>query len=482
MAPGSGGGARKRAYAETTTGHPSEPDPDLDETLAENCPPPTPLSSSAPTAGGFNDPATADVLLRLHLDDSSPPSSPAPHPTFLDLHLHSFALHRSRYFAAVLSDRWLPDAADSTDAVPRLNLTVPSAATRSRGLFESHVAVLRLLYTFDFSGSILSAADALEMLPVALELLFDDCIQACVRFLEAVPWTEEEEEAVLNLIPFLQAEESRDLLARIRPETSPDGKLPSEEMLHSLILSAIHSHPKVATVKAFVAKLLRDYPSRDSVRSVLDRAFLVSLESVKKLLGEYASPDFRVAEDNDETEAIQRLSLHKAMVNARHLLWLVERMIELRVADMAVREWSEQATLVADLQRTFRDDAWRNIAPGLPSLVMRCTSRLANAVAAGSILAPGQVRMKLVKEWLPVLNVCRDMVSPMPSGHKMLYQEMEEIFLSIISTLPMSDAQELLQQCLSFSTRNVDDCPHLISAFNTWFRRANRPPYDGSTS
>jgi hypothetical protein len=47
--------------------------------------------------------------------------------------------------------------------------------------------------------------------------------------------------------------------------------------------------------------------------------------------------------------------------------------------------------------------------------------------------------------------------------------------LRIISTLPMSDAQELLPHCLSFSTRNVEDCPHLVTAFNTWFRRAAHP-------
>lgn len=87
-----------------------------------------------------------------------------------------------------------------------------------------------------------------------------------------------------------------------------------------------------------------------------------------------------------------------------------------------------------------------------------------------------QVRMKLVKDWLPVLIVCRDNVSPMSPGHKSLYIELEETFLRIISTLPMSEAQEMLQQCLSFSTRNVEDCPHLVSAFNTWFRRAMRPP------
>ncbi|KAJ0935676.1 putative BTB/POZ domain-containing protein [Helianthus annuus] len=149
-------------------------------------------------------------------------------------------------------------------------------------------------------------------------------------------------------------------------------------------------------------------------------------------------------------------------------------MIELRAADTAVKEWSEQASFTANLQRAFRDDAWRNMVPGLPSVVMRCTCKLANAVAAGVILASRQVRMKLVKDWLPVLIVCKDNMTPMLTNHKSLYLELEETFLKIISTLPMSEAQELLQQCLSFSTRNVEDCPHLVSAFTTWFRRANR--------
>lgn len=64
-------------------------------------------------------------------------------------------------------------------------------------------------------------------------------------------------------------------------------------------------------------------------------------------------------------------------------------------------------------------------------------------------------------------------------SHKSLYIELEETFLKIISTLPMSDARELLQQCLSFSTRNVEDCPHLVTAFNTWFRRATQTLWAG---
>ncbi|KAG6537379.1 BTB/POZ domain-containing protein At1g63850-like [Zingiber officinale] len=429
---------------------------------------------------GFDDPATADVILRLELDDSHLNDLDL-NPVPLDLHLRSAALRRSRYFDALLSERWNHSSVSGKGIRHRLNLKVlPSAGGhRSRNPFDAHVAVIRLLHSLDFSGEIGSVSDALDMLPVAMELLFDDCVRACVRFLEAVPWTEEEEEGVLNLMPLLRREECENLLARILPIVSEeaDGNCTSEEMLRRLIDSAIRSHPNVATVnvKAFVAKLLRDYSSRDCVRRALDQAFLTSMEMTKDHLGKYASPDFRLSWGNDEREAMQRLDLHSSMMNAKHLHWLVERMVELRVADTAVSRWSEQASLTADLQKTFRDDAWKNIAPGLPSLIIRSTFRLANAVASGNTLAPRQVRMNLVRCWLPVLNVCRNIVFTMPTCQKSIIQDLEEAFLSIISTLPLSDSQDLLQQCLSFSTRNIEDCPHLISAFKTWFRRANRP-------
>ncbi|KAL4318013.1 hypothetical protein GQ457_18G016960 [Hibiscus cannabinus] len=446
-------------------------------------------SATSPVTSSFNDPYSADVLLRLFIDrsafDSESPSD-STRQSDIQIYLHSDVIRRAKYFGALLSECWQHqrkiDANSDNGAegsrsndhdhdhnknLVHLNLPVVDDDPNS---ITVRITVLQLLYTSDFATIIDSASTAIEILPVALELLFEDCVKACLKFLEAVPWSEEEEKRVLSLIPFLREEESKDLLARVSP-----GKDDScEDMLHGLILAAIHNHPNTAFVKAFVAKLLRDFSSRESARRVLERAFETSLKVVKESLEEYTSPDFRG--DHNETEAIQRLNLHTAMTNGRHLLWLVERMIELRVADSAVREWSEQASLTADLQRAFRDDAWRNIVPGFPAVVLRCTCKLANAVAAGTILAARQVRMKLVKDWLPVLLVCKDNVSPMLPSHKTLYLELEETFLRIISTLPMSDAQLLLQQCLSFSTRNVEDCPHLITAFNTWFRRATQPP------
>ncbi|CAL0329233.1 unnamed protein product [Lupinus luteus] len=439
--------------------------------------PPSPTPSAA-AALIFNDASTADVILRLFIDAVDPVSI-----SDLHVYLHSNVLHRSKYFSALLSDRWIrhvkpppprehsssssASASDDDNKLLRLNLGVPSTP----GSIQSHLTVLELLYTNDFATTIDSASTALDLLPVALELLFEDCVRSCVGFLEAVPWTEEEEKRVLNLIPILSEDESKYLLARV----SPVGEYSCEVMLEGLISSAMNNYQNTAFVKAFVAKILRDFSSRESAKRVLEKAFRTSLKTVKESLEDYSSPVCRG--DHNETEAIQRSNLHKASTNGKHLLWLVERMIELRVADEAVKEWSEQEAFTYDLQKAFHDDAWRNIVPGLPAVVLRCTCKLANAVSVGTILASRQVRRKLVEIWLPVLVICKDNVSPISPSNKSLYLDLEETFLRIISTLPMSDAQELLPRCLSFSTRNVDDCPHLVTAFNTWFRRAAQPPF-----
>ncbi|XP_074313392.1 BTB/POZ domain-containing protein At1g63850-like [Silene latifolia] len=424
----------------------------------------------SPIPGGFNDASTADVLLRLFLEDSDASSSTEDLSDEVQVYLHSSVLCKAKYFSTLLSDRWCKD---DRNTVKKMNLGV----SHSTGSMRSHLIVLQLLYADDLCAEIVSVSYAVSILHVAVKLLFEDCVKQCLRFLEAVPWNEEEEELIVNLMPILSEDESNELLARVISSRSDS----CEQMLHNLLISAKQNHPNVAPVKAFVARLLREFSSRESARRVLENAFMMSLKVVKGSLEEYSSPDFRG--DHNETEAIQRLNLHTALTNGKHLMWIVERMIELRVADVAVKEWSEQASFAADLQRAFQDDAWRNIVPGLPTVVLKCTSKLASAVVSGSILVSRQVRMKLVKDWLPVLIVCKDNASPVLPSHKhalhspmSLYLELEETFLRIISTLPMDDAQELLQQCLSFSTRDSEDCPHLITAFNTWFRRATRPP------
>jgi hypothetical protein len=240
--------------------------------------------------------ATADVVLFLHrvstsFDKDSEENVEVDQP--FEVHLHSNVLKESRYFAALLSDRWQASVDKKLEKPLPISLSMPISRTT-----ESYLAIFQLFYSKDFAGTISDVSDALSLLPIASELLYDVCISYWVRFLEAVPWREEEEREVIKLVPYPKQEETAELLARISPVKGDV----LEDMLHGLIFTATHCHSNGATVKAFVAKLLRDNSSRDAVRLVLDNTFTTSLRTVKDSLEEYSNPNLRG--DHDEIEAM----------------------------------------------------------------------------------------------------------------------------------------------------------------------------------
>ncbi|KAH7416487.1 hypothetical protein KP509_14G093800 [Ceratopteris richardii] len=342
-------------------------------------------------------------------------------------------------------------------------MNVPASRT-----IDACLLVLQLLYAEDIKILLKDVSRALSALPVAAEWLYDDCITACVQYLGSVPWTEEEETKVMDIVPPLQLQGPEELLSRIKPKSVTAVK----DMLSKLVQAANHSHPNGANVETFVANLLKNHASRSVVKLVLDDALTKSLSALKDSAEEYVRPN--INGQQCQIEDLQKVTLHTALLTSKRLLWLLETMIGLGVADDAVTEWSEQAGLSANLLRIFNDDVWLTCVPSLQVLLLGCTFNLASEVAAGFITASYQVRKRLVECWLPVLDGFREPPSQTVPSAKLhpLRQRLEKLFLLIISTLPHEDAQILLPQCLAFATQTVEECGHLTDAFNLWFRRA----------
>ncbi|KAL5134390.1 Anaphase-promoting complex subunit 4 [Glycine soja] len=183
-------------------------------------------------------------------------------------------------------------------------------------------------------------------------------------------------------------------------------------MLQGLISSSMNNYSNTAFVKAFVGKILWDLSLRETVKRVLEKVFRMSLNTVNESLEDYSSPMFRG--DQNETETIQRLNLHKASTNRKHLLWL----------------------------RAFCDDAWRNIVSGLPVVILRCTFRLANAVSVGTILASRQVSLSkdvfrsIVRCYEELVKVGGDLSEIQMDGHNEhgLDSLPQEEFLSLLGS------------------------------------------------
>lgn len=187
----------------------------------------------------FDDASTADVILHLQQDEchlseqdksedeitdgASKKTVAAGHRGAHVVNVHAHVLTQCRYFDALLSDRWQDRAQTSTQEESakskpiHINLCVVPGRHQS-----SYIATLKLLYTQDFIGTIYNVESALSILPIAAELLYDQCISICLKFLEAVSWTREEERQIVQLVSCLQLEESSPLLARLNPVNVSD--------------------------------------------------------------------------------------------------------------------------------------------------------------------------------------------------------------------------------------------------------------------
>ncbi|GLJ50315.1 hypothetical protein SUGI_1072010 [Cryptomeria japonica] len=148
-------------------------------------------------SGDEND---GDVILRLICSDGVEyEGSP--------MSLHSYILKKSKFFQARLSERW-----PSHISPPEIKLTV-----LSNGVAENYIKCLRLMYSsYKGAGLYFSGVDeALDIFPVASELLFQEGIQACMRYLEAVPWTPKQSLKIKSLLSSSQVTVSADLSLRL---------------------------------------------------------------------------------------------------------------------------------------------------------------------------------------------------------------------------------------------------------------------------
>ncbi|XP_024379480.1 uncharacterized protein [Physcomitrium patens] len=120
------------------------------------------------------------------------------------LHVHSAYLRRCQYFDACLVERW-----SNTDLPLELTLEArcnPRAYTRC----------MQLLYGPEISpSSFANVAHAIEVLPVAAQLVFQECVDACMRYLAVMPWNAANLFDIRSAVAAFQIAPTSDLAARL---------------------------------------------------------------------------------------------------------------------------------------------------------------------------------------------------------------------------------------------------------------------------
>ncbi|GLJ23009.1 hypothetical protein SUGI_0434160 [Cryptomeria japonica] len=333
---------------------------------------------------------------------------------------------------------------------------------------EMYVETLRLMYSSDLKRRLMreSLSRVLRILQVSAAIAFDAGVFSCLEYLEAVPWTEEEEEKVVSFLIQLQLDSNGTgkVLRRVLTENTSGSE---DVIVHILQLVTKANNEKARReMKPLVSRMLRENAAQsnntfdvsnvnlyDACRNCLDLLFHYFIQ--------IKGPNFLDSSSEDRCSIMSQISRQ-----ADNLHWLLDILTDRQIADDFVCMWANQSELAAlhsKIPIMFRYE------------VSRLTARLCIAIGKGQVLASKDIRLLFLQTWLQPLiddygwiqRACRSLDMKV----------VEEGICQTILTLPLKYQQNILLSWLNQFLSNADECPNLQKAFEVWWRRTYIRPY-----
>ncbi|PPS12236.1 hypothetical protein GOBAR_AA08406 [Gossypium barbadense] len=399
--------------------------------------PPPPTDKTSP-GNQFNDPNSSDMKLTLSSKDGIS--------VLMNVHRQILVAH-SRFFAVKLSDR-----SQETNG-PTGPYSVEIADCDD---VEVYIEVLRLMYCKDLRKMLMreDVSKVLGILKVSAAIGFDAGVLSCLEYLEAAPWTEDEEEKVASLLAELRLENvgAGEVLKRVSIEVNNgiDGG-DNEEVLLKLLHVVLQGKDEKARreMKELVLKMLRENPSQNDLRKEsLYSACDGCLELLQRHFLRAASSDLQ------DVNQIAR--------QADNLHWILDILIDRQIAEDFLKSWASQSELSATHSKV----------PAIHRFeVSRVTARLFVGIGKGQLLVSKEARFLLLQTWLvPFYN---DFGWMMRRASKGLDRHLIEDGLSnTILTLPLAWQQDILLAWFDRFLNSGEDCPNIQRGFEVWWRRA----------
>lgn len=330
---------------------------------------------------------------------------------------------------------------------------------------EVYVETIVLMYCDDLKMRLLreSVEKVLGLLKVSSDIMFDMGINACLEFLEAVPWTEDEEEKVISVLHQLQLHDSADeVLQRVAAEASTSAR--DDDIFLRLLSGVLQAKDDKARreMKNLISGLLRDETAKN--KNYRKNTTEVSSEILYQLCHQCLSSLISClseAESMDESKRDRGILKGEIGREADNLQWIVDIMIEKKLGEGFVKLWADQKELVS-------------LHSKLPAMyryeISKVTAQLCIAIGRGQILVPREARFSLLCTWLEALY--EDFLWMKRACRSLDKKLVEDGLSQTILTLSLAQQQVILLNWFNRFVNRGDDYPNIQRAFEVWWRRA----------
>lgn len=287
--------------------------------------------------------------------------------------------------------------------------------------------------------------------------MFPRGVDSCLRYLEAVPWNEGEEEKLKALFSRRSFDDplAQDILTRLYGQPAAEGL--ALRLLRSVSGGANKSSKKV--LQTLVNGLLSKSSvyHKDPAGLTKEGLYEVSRSCLASL-----AQLFQEATGGGAAEGRRGTMLDRASCLVDSLSWLLELLLDRHMAEDFVALWAGQAELL------------RLHAAAPPMLrfeLSRVSAAVFEALGRGRLHCPAPLRWRVLRAWFGPMLADFGWLGRRPRGLDL--RSLEDSLGRAILTLPLPQQQALLVDWFAFFSSSASgDCPNLTAAFQVWWRRS----------
>lgn len=297
---------------------------------------------------------------------------------------------------------------------------------------------------------------------ISSAIIFDDGIRACLEYLEAVPWSEEEEESVVSHLNELQLDGSRMDAVLQRVIAEPSTSCRADEIFLKLSSGVLQAKDDKARreMKSLIFRLLKEHRDCNNFQSSFDISRDVLYQLCHRCLSSLILC-LSGATCLDESKQDRGTLMGEIAREADNMQWIVGILIDRKMGDEFVKLWADQkelAVLHSKIPTMYRHE------------ISKITAQLCIFIGRGQVLVPKDTRFALLSTWLEALY--DDFGWMRMAGKSMDRKLVEEGLSQTILTLPLPQQKYFLLNWFDRFLNRGDDCPNIQRAFEIWWRRA----------
>lgn len=296
-----------------------------------------------------------------------------------------------------------------------------------------------------------------------MSLMFDRGVNNCLRYLDAVPWNESEEETIKKLMYQHSSYKAafRDLLARLQPESPASSAQLVVELADSITKGTNNNARKE------LRNLVNGILSKSSVYikggKELDRRsiYCICHSCLNSLVGLFEESSELAHADQTSLSSVGKGPLERIYKLVEDINWLLQILIDRQMAEEFVDLWADQKTLSSMRER---------VSPMVFHELSRISATVFIAMGSGKLHCTGDRRFSMFQAWFRPMLVDFSWLRRYPKGLNMT--TLEEGIGQALLTLTLKQQQALFMEWFEAFSGQGRECPDLMRAFQVWWRRS----------